>query len=53
MSSTDEQMVGFGEIALLMNENRKASVIANSTEGCDCWVLPNEVFKQTVQRNIT
>lgn len=46
-------MIGFGEIALLMNVPRKASVISNSADGCECWVLPLDVFKSTVQNNIT
>ena len=44
-------MVGFGEIALLLNDRRKASVFAHTD--VECWVLPNEVFKLTVQKNIT
>ena len=44
-------MVGFGEIALLLNDRRKASVYANTD--VECWVLPNQVFKLIVQKNIT
>ena len=44
---------GFGEISLLYNEKRTATV--RSTEKCVCWALEGKVFKHiiiksTVQR---
>ena len=51
LTSSEQQMVGFGEIALLMNDRRKATVVANTP--CSCWVLPLDVFKRIVQVNIT
>jgi CRP-like cAMP-binding protein len=38
-----QSMVGFGEISLLYNDKRTASVQA-ATE-CDTWVLTGESFK--------
>lgn len=44
-------MIGFGEIALLMNDKRTASVVASSSEGCETWVLSADVFKHTIAYN--
>lgn len=44
-------MIGFGEIALLMNSKRTASVISNSQNGCDTWVLSADVFKHIIAQN--
>lgn len=46
--SADPNMIGFGEIALLMNDKRTASVIAQGEQGCDCWVLSADVFKNII-----
>ena len=37
---------GFGEIALLYNEKRTATVRAISD--CECWVLDGQIFKKIV-----
>lgn len=42
-------MIGFGEIALLMNDKRTASIIAQGD--CDCWVLSADVFKHIIAQN--
>lgn len=42
-------MIGFGEIALLYNDKRTASVTA-ITE-CDTWVLTGECFKYIIAQN--
>lgn len=42
-------MIGFGEIALLYNDKRTASITAISD--CECWVLSGDVFKQIVAFN--
>ena len=42
-------MVGFGEISLLYNDKRSASVIA-VTE-CDTWVLVGDCFKYIIAQN--
>ena len=39
-------MVGFGELALLYNDRRSASVTAKTN--CDVWVLSNSVFKHVI-----
>jgi CRP-like cAMP-binding protein len=39
-------MIGFGEIALLLNDKRTASVIA--IDEVDCWVLTADVFKHII-----
>ena len=39
-------MVGFGEIALLYNDKRSASVKA--TTDCCLWALNGNVFKQII-----
>ena len=46
--SADSEMIGFGEIALLLNEKRTASVISLSESGCDTWVLSADVFKNII-----
>jgi CRP-like cAMP-binding protein len=38
-----EGMIGFGEIALLYNDKRTASITALTD--CDTWVLTGECFK--------
>jgi CRP-like cAMP-binding protein len=38
--------VSFGEIALLYNDRRSASV--NAVENCDTWVLEGRVFKNII-----
>ena len=42
-------LVGFGEIALLYNDKRTASITA-LTE-CETWVLSGDVFKQIIALN--
>lgn len=42
-------MIGFGEIALLMNSKRTASIIAKSD--CQCWALTADVFKHIIAQN--
>jgi len=42
-------MIGFGEIALLYNDKRTASVTAISD--CETWVLSGDVFKQIIAVN--
>lgn len=42
-------MIGFGEIALLLNDKRTASVIAIGD--CNCWVLTADVFKHIIAQN--
>lgn len=44
-------MIGFGEIALLLNDRRTASITALSAEGCDAWVLAADVFKYIIASN--
>jgi cAMP-dependent protein kinase regulator len=44
-------MIGFGEIALLQNDRRTASIIAIEDQGCDCWVLSADVFKHIIAQN--
>ena len=39
-------MIGFGEIALLYNDKRTASVTAVSQ--CEAWVLSGDVFKHII-----
>jgi len=41
--SEAEQMIGFGEIALLYNDKRTADVTA--IDDCETWVLSGDVFK--------
>jgi len=49
--SSEPKMIGFGEIALLMNDRRTASVTASSQHGCDTWVLAADVFKHIIASN--
>ena len=49
--SSNPKMIGFGEIALLMNDRRTASVAAISQNGCDTWVLAADVFKHIIASN--
>jgi CRP-like cAMP-binding protein len=44
-------MIGFGEIALLLNDKRTATVVADSENGCLCWVLSADVFKHIIAQN--
>jgi len=46
--SAEPKMIGFGEIALLMNDKRTASVIATGESGSNCWVLSADVFKHII-----
>jgi CRP-like cAMP-binding protein len=49
--SSEPDMIGFGEIALLLNDRRTASITALSAEGCDAWVLAADVFKYIIASN--
>ena len=42
-------MVGFGEIALLYNDKRTASVTAQTE--CEVWTLSSDVFKHIIAQN--
>ena len=42
-------MIGFGEIALLYNDKRTATITAISD--CETWVLSGDVFKQIIALN--
>ena len=42
-------MIGFGEIALLYNDKRTADVTAMTD--CEVWVLSGDVFKQIIAQN--
>jgi CRP-like cAMP-binding protein len=46
---SEDDMIGFGEIALLYNDKRTASITAISD--CDTWVLSGDVFKQIIAIN--
>lgn len=43
------EMIGFGEIALLYNDKRTASITA--VTDCQTWVLSGDVFKQIIALN--
>lgn len=49
LESTVDNQIGFGEIALLYNDKRTASVVANKE--CKTWVMAGDVFKQIVASN--
>lgn len=42
-------MIGFGEIALLYNDRRTATVSAQTE--CDVWALSSDVFKHVIAQN--
>ena len=44
-----EEMIGFGEIALLYNDKRTADVTAITD--CEAWVLSGDIFKQIIAQN--
>lgn len=46
---TVDEMIGFGEIALLYNDKRTASITALTD--CETWVLSGDVFKQIIAKN--
>lgn len=48
-SQISEDMIGFGEIALLYNDKRSASVTA--LNDCQTWVLNGDVFKHIIAAN--
>ena len=48
-NGSQDEMIGFGEIALLYNDKRTASITAISD--CECWVLSGDVFKQIIATN--
>lgn len=48
-SVSEDGMIGFGEIALLYNDKRTASITA--TSDCESWVLSGDVFKQIIAIN--
>ena len=39
-------MIGFGEIALLYNDKRTASITA--VTNCEAWVLSGDIFKHII-----
>ena len=41
-----DRMIGFGEIALLQNDKRTASI--HAVTDCETWVLQGDVFKQII-----
>lgn len=47
--SAEPNMIGFGEIALLLNDKRTATVTA--ADDCRCWVLSADVFKHIIAQN--
>ena len=48
-SNASDELVGFGEIALLYNDKRTASIEALTD--CETWVLSGDVFKQIIAIN--
>ena len=42
-------MIGFGEIALLYNDKRTATITAETT--CETWILSGDVFKHIIASN--
>lgn len=44
-----DEMIGFGEIALLYNDKRTATITAISD--CEMWVLSGDVFKHIIAAN--
>jgi len=44
-----DEMIGFGEIALLYNDKRTASITAITD--CETWVLSGDVFKHIIAAN--
>ncbi len=44
--SSAERMIGFGEIALMQNDKRTASIVASTD--CETWVLSGDVFKAII-----
>ena len=44
-----DELIGFGEIALLYNDKRTASITA--VTDCETWVLSGDVFKQIIAVN--
>ena len=44
-----DEMIGFGEIALLYNDKRTASITAITD--CETWVLSGDVFKHIIAVN--
>ena len=44
----DANIDSFGEIALLMNTKRTATV--TSISECQCWVLKGDIFKQIIAK---
>jgi len=47
--SADTEMIGFGEISLLMNDKRTATVLSGSH--CDCWVMSGDVLKHIIAQS--
>lgn len=48
-ANNNDEMVGFGEIALLYNDKRSASITAITD--CETWVLSGDVFKHIIAAN--
>ena len=48
-ANSNDEMIGFGEIALLYNDKRSASVTA--VTNCETWVLSGDVFKHIIAAN--
>ena len=48
-ASPPQPMVGFGEIALLYNDRRSASIVALTD--CKLWVLCGDVFKHIIAQH--